>query len=114
MAGGRRKGAGRKKGDPTNRGRRGKTPGDFMREMVPAGPRIDHERVEAEPVEPGQGFGEVPQPLDPIEFCLAVINGDMATLMRCGVAEFPTLDQKIQAARFASPYTNKKKPLETI
>jgi hypothetical protein len=106
--GGKRKGAGRKKGAPNN-GRGGTSPEEFMKMLVPA-----QERVEAEPVEPGQGFGEIPKPVDPVEFCMAVINGDGPLLTRLGVIELPTLDQRLFAARVAVKYTNQAKPAEVI
>lgn len=86
-----------------------------MNALIPAGPRVDHsEHVEAEKVEPGQGFGEIPPRVDPVEFCLAVINEDRTVLTQCGVIEMPSLDQKLFAARVAVKFTNKPKPQETI
>lgn len=113
--GGRRKGAGRKKGDQDNNGRGGTSPEQFMRMLVPAGPRVDHtEHVEAEQVPPGQRFGEIPPAVDPVEFCLAVVNGDMALLGRLGVIEQPSLDQRLFASRVAVKFTNKPKPVEVV
>lgn len=106
--GGRRPGAGRKKGDPEHTGAAGTTPEQFMRMMVPA----DH--VHAEKVPPGEGFGEVQPKVDPVEFCLAVINNDRRVLTQCGVTEFPTLDQQLFAARVAVKFTNKSKPVEVV
>lgn len=115
--GGKRKGAGRKKGDKTNRGRAGKSPDQFMNALIPAGPRVDHdeaEYVEAEIVEPREGKTHQEEYVDPVQFCLAVINNDQEILTRCGVIEIPNIAVKIEAARIAVKYTNKPKPVETI
>lgn len=112
--GGRRKGAGRKKGDPSNRGAAPPTPEQFMRSLVPAGPRCDHneEAIEAEPVD--ADFTKEQPKVDPVEFCLAIINNDRETLMRCGVIEVPDVSAKLMAAKVAIPYTNKRKPVEVV
>lgn len=115
--GGARKGSGWKKGDKRNRGRHPPTPEQFMNSLVPAGPRIDHdksEHVKAERVEPGQGFGEIPPKIDPVEFCLAVINNDRRVLGQLGLIEIPSMDQRLFAARVAIPFTNKRKPVEVV
>lgn len=115
--GGRRKGSGRKKGDPNNRGRAGKSPQQFMDALVPVGPRVDHDQPEAEAVEAefvDADFTQKKEYIDPVDFCLAVINSDQEVLIKAGVVEFPTLDQKLEASRVAIPYTNKKKPVETV
>lgn len=116
-SGGARKGAGWKKGDKRNRGRHGPTPEQFMNMLVPAGPRVDHDRAEhadAEQVKPGEGFGEIPPKIDPVDFCLAVINNDTAVLHSVGLIEIPSLDQRLFAARVAVPFTNKRKPVEVV
>lgn len=111
--GGKRKGSGRKKGDPNNRGKAGKSPDQFMRELIVAGSRVDPQAEEAEAVE--VNFDEQPKEyVDPVTFCQAVVNGDTNTLSKCGVMEIPTLDQKLDAAKIAVKYTNKAKPVETI
>lgn len=113
--GGRRKGSGRKKGDKANNGRAGKSPEQFMGALIPVGPIIDHdenvEYVEAEVMDDNFRKGEY---IDPVDFCLAVINGDTETLAKVGVIEQPCLDQKLEASRIAVQYTNKKKPVETV
>ncbi len=113
--GGRKKGAGRKKGDG---GRHGPIDAKaFMNAMVVAGQRQDHdpEQAEQETVRPGEGFGEINlNPVDPVDFCLAVINNDRTVLNGCGVIEIPSLDQKLFAARVAVKFTNKPKPAEVI
>jgi hypothetical protein len=115
--GGPRKGAGRKKGDPSNRGRGGKSPKDFMNALVPISPRVDHDQPKSEHVEAefvDVDFTGKMEYIDPVEFCQAIINGDHQILSRCGVVEIPGLDQKLEAARIAVKYTNKPKPVETI
>jgi hypothetical protein len=115
--GGRRKGAGRKKGDRNNRGRAGQSPRQFMNALVVAGPRVDHDRPEAEFVEAeavDADFTKKMEYVDPVEFCQAVINSDQEILTKCGVLQIPTLEDKLMAAKVAVPYTNKKKPVETI
>lgn len=52
--------------------------------------------------------------VDPVDFCLAVINGDVEVLARCGLDKLPNISARIEAARIAIPYTNKKKPVETV
>ncbi len=118
--GGRRKGAGRKKGEAGNKGRAGKSPEQFMNALVPAGPRVDHDRkpeaepIDAEPVD----FGTPIEPIDPVQFCLAVINGNKFILQSCGVSDGAIemikadVGIKIEAARIAAPFTNKKKPVD--
>ena len=109
--GGSREGAGRKKGDRNNRGRAGKTAKQFMTSLVPSGPRIDHdEHVQAETLD--ADFTYKKEYVDPVQFCLAVMNGDQEVLSKAGVVEIPTLDQKLEASRVAIQYTNKKKPVE--
>lgn len=115
--GGRRKGAGRKKGAQGNRGRAGKSPKQFMNALVVSGPRVDHDQPEAEAVEAefvDADFTQKMEYIDPVDFCLAVINGDQEVLLKAGVMQFPDLDQKLEASRIAIQYTNKKKPVETI
>ena len=117
-SGGKRKGAGRKKGDPTNTGRRGKSPKDLMNAMIVAGPRVDHGKdvppgVEAEPID-ADFTAQKMHYIDPVQFCQAVINGDTFVLQQCGVLEIPDLDQKLEASRISVQYTNKKKPVETL
>lgn len=110
--GGRRKGAGRKKGAPGNNGRAGKSPEQFMNALVPVGPRSDEEPIEPEVVD--ADFTRKKEYIDPVEFCLAVINGDQEILARCGLVEAPDLDQRLEASRIAVRYTNKAKPVENI
>lgn len=110
--GGKRKGAGRKKGDKNNNGRAGKSPDQFMNALIPAGPHVEY--VEAEIVEPREGKTQQEEYIDPVQFCLAVINDDRAILARCGVIEVPNIAVKVEAARIAVKYTNKPKPVETI
>lgn len=106
---------GRRKGDPNNRGQAGKTPEQFMRQLVPLGPRIDHaEYIEAEPVDGNAEFGKRREYIDPVEFCQAVINNNQEILSLCGVMEPIGLEDKLAAAKIAAPYTNKKKPVETV
>ncbi len=45
--------------------------------------------------------------LSPIEFCLALMNNDMALLK---LDRDPTVSQRIEAARIASPYMHQKLP----
>lgn len=108
---------GRKKGDPKNkRGAKKTTPEEFMGKMlIAAGPRIDHdETIEAEPVDASHEFGKRRECIDPIEFCQAVINNNEEILSLCGVREPIGLEDKLAAAKVAAPYTNKKKPVETV
>jgi hypothetical protein len=114
-SGGPRKGKnGRKKGDPDNNGRGGKTPDQFMKALIPVGPRTDHDQAEA--VE-GEYIDADFTPkkatyIDPVDFCQAVVNGDLEVLKACGVVQIPDLDQKLLASKIAVPYTNKKKPVD--
>lgn len=116
--GGKRDGAGRKKGDPRNkRGSKKTTPEELLARMlpVPAGPRIDHdeaETIEAEPV--NAEFGRKPQYVDPVSFCQALINNDVEVLSMLGIMRPPDLEERLIAAKIAAPYTNKKKPTETV
>ncbi len=98
---------GRKKGDKSNRGRGGKTPKQFMNQLVPV---PDVERIEAEAID--ADFTLAPWRVDPVDFCLAVINNDQEVLNRIGVIEIPDIDTRLEAARIAAPYTNKKKPVD--
>lgn len=98
--------AGRKKGTPKTGGRKkgtkDRTPADLMHEMV--------EHIPASEVLP-----PARAKIDPIEFCQAVINGDTETLKNCGVEpDKVALRHKMEAARIAAPYTNKRKPIETV
>jgi hypothetical protein len=113
-SGGRRKGAGRKKGEKNHRGCAGKSPQDFMNALVPAGPRVNHDEPPIEPEILDADFTAEKHYVDPVEFCLAVINGDNEVLARCGITAFPDMDQKLEASRIAVKYTNKAKPVETI
>lgn len=112
--GGKRKGAGRKRGDKDNRGRGGQTPKQFMNALIVAGNRVDHDEapfIEAEPVD--FDFTKKMEYVDPVEFCQAVINGDAEVLGRCGVVQIPDLDQKLSAAKIAVKFTNAPKPTES-
>lgn len=108
--GGRRPGAGGPR-RPYDR------PKKIMNAMVPAGPRIDHDKkfADAEYIDPIDiDFAKKQEYIDPVDFCLAVINGDQEILSRVGLLEIPDLDQKLEAAKAVLPYTNKRKPAEVI
>lgn len=95
-----------------NRGRGGRNPKEFMNQLVVLPPKTGggggSDGINAD-------FGSLPPAyLDPVQFCLAVINGDLETLRACGVVEVPTMEHKLVAARVAAKYTNQAKPIETI
>lgn len=107
---GKKKKNGRKKGDPNNRGRAGKSAEQFMGELVPHG----HIFSDADPETVTVDFTARPVYVDPVSFCQAVINGDNTILTKCGVVEIPTLEDKLEAARIAVKYTNNALPTKSI
>lgn len=104
------KGEGRMRKKGVRRHKHGDTPEAVMKQLCvlppqpPAGGGINVDF----------GADNAPSNLDPVQFCLAVINGDVETLRRCGVVEVPGLDHKLIAARVSAPYINQQKPRETI
>lgn len=103
--------AGKKKGDGPGRPR--KTPEEFMGDLVPAGPRVDHnEAEEAEFVDGEYETFTRENWIDPVEFCQAIINADYDVLTKVGIRKPPSITQRLDAARIAIPYTNKRKPVE--
>lgn len=100
-----------KSGNPNGRPKR--TPEEYMKQLVPARPRIDHddEAEEAEAVD-GEPYNYREDWIDPVEFCQAVINADPEVLSRIGIRKPPSITQRLDAARIAIPYTNKRKPVE--
>lgn len=93
---------------------RKKQPHEFMNELVPSGPRVDHDEDDGpafiykeEDIFEARG-----QWLDPVDFCLALINADEAVLKKVGITKPPSISQRLYAASIAIPYTNKRQPQE--
>lgn len=101
---------GRKKGGKNpHGGSDGLTPEEFKDKLCPAGPiftKPGDEPPEAEPID--ADFTKPKDYVDPVTFCLAVINHDTEVMIRCGVIQQPILEDKIMAAKIAAPYVNRK------
>lgn len=101
--GGRRLGAGQKKGGKKV------TPAIMAKALLPA-------TVTILPAQSGGSYPMKPGYVDPIDFCLAVMNNDVALLKKLGVdmsaKKRPNISLRLEAARVAAPYTNRKLPTE--
>lgn len=96
-------------------GGRKKKPKDILNQLVPAGPRIDHDLPPPPPNdEPRTDYTMGGKYIDPVEFCMALINADPLVLGRLGIFNPPSVTQRIEAARIAIPYTNARKPVEVL
>ncbi len=101
--GGRRPGAGQKKGGKKL------TPAIMAKAMLPS-------TVTVLPAQSGGSYPMKPGYVDPIDFCLAVMNNDTELLKKLGmdmsVKKRPGPSIRLEAARIAAPYTNRKLPTE--
>lgn len=107
--------AGKPGGRKNNRrpkGSKDKTPEALMNQLVPAGPRQEYQEPPKDPPPRADGFAQARQYIDPVTFCLALVNCDPVVLNSLGIMKPPSVTQMIEAARIVIPYTNKRLPLD--
>lgn len=100
----------RKRGAVRRKGAKKKTPVDLMRALVDP----DALAKAAPAIIAGDQHDAInPAYVSPRDFCLAIINNDREVLKRLGLTgKTPSLTQRMEAARIAIPYTDKRMPTD--